>query len=104
MAKVFDFITEELQKFIITQQIFFVGTAPLSSTGHINLSPKGLDSFRILSPHRIGYLDVTGSGNETSAHLQENGRITLMFCAFQDPPCILRLYGQGQTILPDSND
>ena len=104
MAKVFDLITEELQNFIITQQIFFVGTAPLSSTGHINLSPKGLDSFRILSPHRIGYLDVTGSGNETSAHLQENGRITLMFCAFQDPPCILRLYGQGQTILPDSND
>ena len=102
MAKVFDFITEELQNFIITQQIFFVGTAPLSSTGHINLSPKGLDSFRILSPHRIGYLDVTGSGNETSAHLQENGRITLMFCAFQEPACILRLYGQGQTILPDS--
>ena len=102
MAKVFDFISEELQKFIITQKIFFVGTAPLSSTGHVNLSPKGLDSFRILSPHRVGYLDVTGSGNETSAHLQENGRITLMFCAFQEPACILRLYGQGQTILPDS--
>lgn len=83
MAKVFDFISEELQKFIITQKIFFVGTAPLSSTGHVNLSPKGLDSFRILSPHRVGYLDVTGSGNETSAHLQENGRITLMFCAFR---------------------
>jgi hypothetical protein len=104
MAKLFDFISEELQKFIITQKIFFVGTAPLSSTGHVNLSPKGLDSFRILSPHRVGYLDVTGSGNETSAHLQENGRITLMFCAFQEPACILRLYGQGQTILPDSPD
>jgi hypothetical protein len=102
MAKVFDFITEELQKFIINQKIFFVGTAPLSSTTHVNLSPKGLESFRILSPHRVGYLDVTGSGNETSAHLQENGRITLMFCAFEEPACILRLYGQGQTILPDS--
>ena len=102
MAKLFDLITEELQKFIVNQKIFFVGTAPLSSTGHVNLSPKGLESFRILSPHRVGYLDVTGSGNETSAHLQENGRITLMFCAFQEPACILRLYGQGQTILPGS--
>ena len=102
MAKLFDLITEELQKFIINQKIFFVGTAPLSSVGHVNLSPKGLESFRILSPHRVGYLDVTGSGNETSAHLQENGRITLMFCAFQEPACILRLYGQGQTILPGS--
>ena len=102
MTKVFDFITAELEKFIVTQKMFFVGTAPLSSTGHVNLSPKGLESFRILSPHRVGYLDVTGSGNETSAHLQENGRITLMFCAFQEPACILRLYGQGQTILPDS--
>jgi hypothetical protein len=102
MAKVFDLITEELQKFISNQKIFFVGTAPLNATGHVNLSPKGLESFRILSPQRVGYLDVTGSGNETSAHLQENGRITLMFCAFQEPACILRLYGQGQTILPDS--
>ena len=102
MAKLFDLITEELQKFIINQKIFFVGTAPLSSVGHVNLSSKGLESFRILSPHRVGYLDVTGSGNETSAHLQENGRITLMFCAFQEPACILRLYGQGQTILPGS--
>jgi Pyridoxamine 5'-phosphate oxidase len=101
MAKVFELITEELQKFIINQKIFFVGTAPLSSTGHVNLSPKGLESFRILTPHRVAYLDVTGSGNETSAHLQENGRITLMFCAFQEPASILRLYGQGQTILPN---
>ncbi|MBD2665665.1 pyridoxamine 5'-phosphate oxidase-related, FMN-binding protein [Richelia sinica FACHB-800] len=102
MAKLFDSITEDLQKFIAEQHIFFVGTAPLSSTGHVNLSPKGLESFRILSPHRVGYLDVTGSGNETSAHLQENGRITFMFCAFQEPAAILRLYGQGYTILPSS--
>jgi len=102
MAKLFDCLTAELQAFITAQQIFFVATAPLSETGHINLSPKGLDSFRILSPHRVAYLDLTGSGNETSAHLQENGRITFMFCAFQGPPCILRLYGQGTVICPDA--
>lgn len=99
MAKVFASITDELQQFIQAQQIFFVATAPLSATGHVNLSPKGLDSFRILSPHRVAYLDLTGSGNETSAHLQENGRITFLFCAFQGTPCILRLYGQGRTVL-----
>ncbi|HEY9641914.1 MAG TPA: pyridoxamine 5'-phosphate oxidase family protein [Coleofasciculaceae cyanobacterium] len=102
MAKVVDHITPELQQFIAAQQIFFVATAPLHPTGHINLSPKGLDSFRILSPHQVAYLDFTGSGNETSAHLQENGRITFMFCAFQGAPLILRLYGQGQTVLPNS--
>lgn len=101
MAKVFDYITEDLQKFIANQQMFFVGTAPLSPHGHINISPKGLESFRIISPHRVAYLDLTGSGNETSAHLLENVRITFMFCAFQDPPSILRLYGQGKTILPN---
>jgi hypothetical protein len=100
MAKVFDHITAELQQFIAAQQIFFVATAPLSPTGHVNLSPKGLDSFQILSPNRVAYADLTGSGNETSAHLQENGRITFMFCAFQNAPMILRLYGQGQTLLP----
>ncbi len=104
MAKLFDCITEELQEFIAAQHLFFVATAPLSSTGHVNLSPKGLESFRILSPHRVGYLDVTGSGNETSAHLQENGRITFMFCAFQATPSILRLYGHGYTVLPNSSD
>jgi hypothetical protein len=104
MAKLFESITEELQEFIADQHLFFVGTAPLSSTGHVNLSPKGLDCFRILSPHRVGYLDLTGSGNETSAHLQENGRITFLFCAFTEPPRILRLYGKGQVILPNSPD
>jgi len=102
MAKVFDHITDELQTFIAKQQMFFVATAPLHADGHVNMSPKGLDSFRILSPHRVAYLDLTGSGNETSAHLQENGRITFMFCAFQGAPLILRLYGRGQTILPTS--
>ncbi|MEA5504486.1 pyridoxamine 5'-phosphate oxidase family protein [Halotia wernerae UHCC 0503] len=102
MSKFFDCITKELQEFIAAQHLFFVGSAPLSSTGHVNLSPKGLDGFRIFSPNQVGYLDLTGSGNETSAHLQENGRITFMFCAFVEPPCILRLYGQGYTILPSS--
>jgi hypothetical protein len=100
MAKLYDCITEDLQRFIEAQHLFFVATAPLSPTGHVNLSPKGLDSLRILSPQRVAYLDLTGSGNETSAHLRENGRITLMFCAFEAAPCILRLYGQGETVLP----
>lgn len=101
MAKVFDSITNDLQRFIEAQQMFFVATAPLAADGHVNLSPKGFNCFRLLSPHQVAYLDVTGSGNETSAHLQENGRITFMFCAFQEPPSILRLYGKGRTILPD---
>jgi hypothetical protein len=104
MAKTFPEITPELAKFIAAQQIFFVATAPLSAQGHVNISPKGLDSLRILSPQSVAYLDLTGSGNETSAHLQENGRLTLMFCAFQEPPMILRLYGQGRTILPEFPD
>lgn len=104
MAKVYDQISEELQHFITAQHIFFVATAPLSESGHVNLSPKGLDSFAILSPRRVAYLDLTGSGNETSAHLHENGRITLMFCAFQGPPLILRLYGCGKVLLPSDNE
>ncbi|OCQ99475.1 pyridoxamine 5'-phosphate oxidase [Nostoc sp. MBR 210] len=104
MAKLFDSITAELQEFITAQNLFFVGTAPLSPTGHVNLSPKGLDCLRILSPHRVAYLDLTGSGNETSAHLQENGRITFMFCAFVEPPRILRLYGKGYVVLPNYSE
>ena len=99
MAKVHDAITPELQDFIRAQQMFFVGTAPQAG-GHINVSPKGLDCFRILSPDRVAYMDLIGSGNETSAHLLENGRITFMFCAFEGPPNILRLYGTGYAVLP----
>ena len=80
--------------------MFFVSTAPLNGEGHVNLSPKGLDCFRILSPQRAGYMDVIGSGNETAAHLLENGRITFMFCAFDGAPNILRLYGTGRAVLP----
>jgi hypothetical protein len=101
MAQAHDQITEEIQQFIAEQQMFFVATAPLSADGHVNLSPKGLDTFRIISPTEVAYLDFTGSGNETSAHLLENGRITFLFCSFKGKPKILRLYGKGQTILPD---
>jgi hypothetical protein len=99
MGKVMDEISDELAEFIRAQHVFFVATAPLSEEGHINLSPKGLDTFRILSLRRVAYADMTGSGNETSAHLAENGRITLMFCGFDQQPKILRIYGTGQTVL-----
>lgn len=100
MAKVHENITPALRQFIEAQHLFFVATAPLSTEGHVNLSPKGHDCLRVLSTSRVAYLDLTGSGNETSAHLHENGRITFMFCAFEGPPNILRLYGQGKTVLP----
>ena len=100
MGKQYNQITSDLQSFIQAQPLFFVATAPLSEQGHVNLSPKGYDTFRILSPHQVAYLDLTGSGNETSAHLAENGRITFMFCAFRGTPQILRLYGKGETVLP----
>jgi hypothetical protein len=100
MAKTHDSITPQLQDFIRAQHLFFVSTAPLDADGHVNLSPKGLDCFRVLTPHRVAYLDLTGSGNETAAHLKENGRITFMFCAFEDAPRILRLYGTGRAVLP----
>jgi hypothetical protein len=104
MAKFYDHIGDKHQAFIARQHIFFVSTAPLSETGHINLSPKGLDSFRVLSPNRVAYMDLISSGNETSAHLLENGRITFMFCAFDESPKILRLYGRGTTVLPGDSE
>lgn len=104
MGKENDFITTDHRAFIEQQEMFFVCTAPLSGAGHINLSPKGFDCFRVLSPTRVGYLDIVGSGNETSAHLLENGRITFMFCAFSGPPKILRLYGKGRTVLPKDEE
>ena len=103
MAKLYDCITDDLAAFIQAQPLFFVATAPLGADGHVNLSPKGLDCLRVLSPQRVAYLDLTGSGNETSAHVTENGRITFMFCAFSGPPKILRLYGRGCAVLPESD-
>ena len=104
MPDIHESITPELSDFIRSQHVFFVATAPLDADGHINLSPKGLDSFRVLDAHRVAYLDLTGSGNETSAHVSENGRITFMFCAFNGRPRILRLYGTGRTVLPGSEE
>lgn len=104
MGKFFGSILDQHREFIEKQKMFFVSSAPLSPEGHVNLSPKGIDSFRILSPHRIAYMDIIGSGNETSAHVLENGRITIMFCAFEGPPNILRLYGTGRTVIPTDTD
>lgn len=91
-----------LQDWIAQQHCFFVASAPLSADGHINLSPRGISQLVILDPSRVGFLDLTGSGNETAAHLLENGRLTIMFCAFSGAPQILRLFGRGEVVLPDS--
>jgi hypothetical protein len=98
MSKFYTKITSKLQKFIEAQKIFFVATAP--NSGRINLSPKGMDSFRVLNENKVLWLNVTGSGNETAAHLLENERITIMFCSFENAPNILRLYGKGKEIKP----
>lgn len=100
MAKFYDSISDTLQQFIEAQHMFFVASAPLSGDGHVNVSPKGMDSLRVLSPNRVAYMDLIGSGNETSAHLNENGRITFMWCAFNGKPDIVRLYGKGRAVLP----
>lgn len=97
MAKFYDAITTELRAFIEAQHIFFVATAAENS--RINLSPKGMDSLRVLDDRTVAYLDLTGSGNETAAHLKADGRITVMFCSFDAAPRILRLYGRGWLIL-----
>jgi hypothetical protein len=104
MGKLFHEITPELQKWIEKQKMFFVATAPLSGSQHINCSPKGLDSLRILAATTVAYQDLTGSGIETIAHIRENKRILLMFCAFEGPPKIVRLHGQGEAILPGDKD
>lgn len=99
MAKQFPQLNERLTHFIGQQPIFFVSTAP--ADGRVNCSPKGMQSLRVLSPSRIAWLNVTGSGNETAAHVLENGRMTIMWCAFEGPPLILRAYGTAKTIHPD---
>lgn len=95
MGKTYDEITDKLRTFIEAQHVFFVATAPLTGDGHVNVSPKGYDTFRILSSARVAYLDYGGSGIETHAHVLENQRITIMFCAFEGKPNIVRLYGKG---------
>ncbi|HAG84606.1 MAG TPA: pyridoxamine 5'-phosphate oxidase [Cyanobacteria bacterium UBA12227] len=98
MAKFYSDINPSLQTFIKEQKVFFTATVPRN--GRINLSPKGIDTFRCIDPKTVGYLDLTGSGNETSAHLQDDSRMTIMFCSFSEQPLILRLYGQGKVIRP----
>jgi hypothetical protein len=93
-------IDDGLRTFIGRQHVFFVGSAPLSGEGHVNVSPKGLDTFRVLGPTTVAYLDLTGSGIETVAHVRENGRLTIMLCAFEGRPRILRLYGRGRVVGP----
>jgi hypothetical protein len=104
MSKIYATIDEGITRFIKAQKMFFVASAPLAATGHINLSPKGLDSFRILGPKEVAYLDFTGSGVETIAHLRENGRVVIMFCALEGPPKIIRLHGRGKTVEPGDSD
>jgi hypothetical protein len=100
MGKVFAELDDDLRAFIARQHVFFVASAPLSADGHVNVSPKGLDTFRVLGPTTVAYLDLTGSGVETLAHLRENGRLTIMFCAFEGRPRILRLSGRGRAVEP----
>ena len=100
MAHVYEEIDERLAAWIASQPLFFVGTAPLSPDGHVNVSPKGpIETLRVLGPHELAYLDYAGSGTETIAHVRENGRIVVMLCAFQGPPRILRLHGRA-TVVP----
>jgi hypothetical protein len=98
MAKQYETIEPALVDFLRRQHLFFVASAPLGADGHVNLSPKGHDTFAVLDERTVAYLDLTGSGIETIAHLRENGRITLLFCAFEGPPKIVRLYGRGEVV------
>lgn len=100
MGDVFKVIDQQLEEWIGEQKLFFVSTSPLDADGHINTSPKGLDSFRILGPTTVAYADFNGSGIETAAHLKENGRILIMMCAFSGPPRIVRLHGVGEYLEP----
>lgn len=98
MAKFFETIDEAMREFILRQPMFVTGTA--APTGRINVSPKGMDTFRILDERTVAYLDLTGSGNETSAHILNDGRLTIMMCSFDQKPLILRMYGRGEVVLP----
>ena len=102
MAKQFEQIDDRIREWIARQPMFFVATAPLSADGHVNVSPKGpIGTLRVLGPRRVAYLDYSGSGAETVAHLRENGRIVVMLCAFEGPPKIVRLHGTGEVVWPD---
>src|SRR5437016_4248210 len=100
MGRQYEMISPELASWIGRQHVFFVATAPLAADGHVNVSPKGHDTLRVLDDHTVAYLDLTGSGIETTAHVRENGRITLMWCAFEGPPRIVRISGRGELTDP----
>lgn len=100
MGRQYETISPDLARFLTAQHVFFVGSAP-SDGGHVNVSPKGLDTFRVLDEHTVGYLDLTGSGAETIAHIRQNGRLTLMFCAFTGKPRIVRLQGTASVVTLD---
>ena len=100
MGKVFDGIDEPLQAWIAAQPMWFVATAPLAGDGHVNLSPRGHDSLSVLGPRRLAWVDYTGSGVETIAHLRENARVTLMWCSYTARPRIVRVHGRGSVVLP----
>lgn len=103
MGKIFEDLSDNLAEWLVAQPVFFVATAPLDATGLVNCSPKGnRREFAVLSGHTVAYLDQTGSGVETIAHLRENGRIVLMFCAFDGPPRIVRLHGEGRVVFADA--
>ena len=104
MGKLFPTIDDRLRSFIEAQQLFFVATAPSGDEGHVNCSPKGLDTFRVLGATTVAYLDFTGSGVETIAHVRQNGRIVIMFCAFAGPPKIVRLHGRATVVEPNDAD
>jgi hypothetical protein len=104
MGKTYDSLTPELQTWLRARKVFFVATAPLAREGHVNCSPKGGDMFRVLNEREVAYLDLTGSGIETAARLQENGRIVIMFCAFDGPPKIVRLHGRAEMVYPSHRD
>jgi hypothetical protein len=101
MGKLYQELTPELIAFIEAQKMFFVGTAPLAATGHVNISPKGMDSLRVLDAQTLAYLDGTGSGIETLAHVKENARLVVMFCAFEGKPLTLRLHGEAEVLEVD---
>ena len=102
MGQVFDGIDDALQGWIADQPLFFVGSAPLAGDGHVNVSPRGHDCFSVLGPRRVAWVDYTGSGDETIAHVRENGRVCLMWSAFRGKPRIVRLHGTGRVALPGS--
>lgn len=104
VAHVDEYLTNEFAAWLRAQRMFFVATAPLAGDGHVNCSPKGGDTFRVLDAKTVAYQDLTGSGAETIAHLRENGRIVLMFCAFDGPPKIVRLHGTGEIVAADHPD